>query len=308
MDVAGPAGLAVSAKGWPTMGRDRAGRGQADARSAQGRGKTPTGMEEWGRELRRLREARGWSQAELAARMFCDDSVVSRLETGTLAPTAKTAQAADEALGLPESLASLREILLNLGGGQWAGDIAELEKRATLLNLWDPCYLPGLLQTEPYMREVFLAAEPDATDVQIEQRVAERLARQEIWQRADPPPPMLHAVIWEPALRVPVGGMDTMRAQLKYLAEAVASNRRVRIQVLPLSHGANPGMSGAFVVANFADERPAAVLDNLLLGQMTEKRTDVARLSLLFARLASDAMNPQVSMELIEKVAGEWNS
>jgi hypothetical protein len=61
-------------------------------------------------------------------------------------------------------------------------------------------------------------------------------------------------------------------------------------------------------VANFADERPAAVLDNLLLGQMTEKRTDVARLSLLFARLASDAMNPQVSMELIEKVAGEWNS
>jgi hypothetical protein len=55
------------------MGRERAGRGQAEAHSAQDGGKSPRGIEEWGRELRRLREARGWSQAELAGRMFCDD-------------------------------------------------------------------------------------------------------------------------------------------------------------------------------------------------------------------------------------------
>jgi transcriptional regulator with XRE-family HTH domain len=127
------------------MGRERAGRGQAEAHSAQDGGKSPRGIEEWGRELRRLREARGWSQAELAGRMFCDDSAVSRLETGGLAPTVKTAQAADAALELPGSLVSLREILLNLGGGQWQPDVAEMEKRATLVSLWDPCYLPGLL-------------------------------------------------------------------------------------------------------------------------------------------------------------------
>jgi transcriptional regulator with XRE-family HTH domain len=305
MDSAGPEGLAGSAKGWPGMGRVRAGHGQDHARLMQDGGKGQTGMEEWGRELRRLREARGWSQAELARRMFCDDSVVSRLETGMLAPTTKTAQAADTALELPDSLASLREILMNLGGGQWAGDIAELEKRATLLSQWEPCFVPGLLQAELYMREVFLSAEPDATDAQIQERVAERLDRQEIWQRPDPPPPMLHAVIWEPALRVPVGGSKVMHDQLLDLAEAARSNRRVRLQVLPLDYGVNAGMGGAFVVANFADERPAAVLDNLLSGQMTEKRAEVDRLSLLFATLASDAMNPQASAELIEKVAGE---
>jgi hypothetical protein len=38
---------------------------------------------------------------------------------------------------------------------------------------------------------------------------------------------------------------------------------------------------------------------------MTEKRAEVARLSLLFARLASDAMNPQASADVIERVAGE---
>jgi hypothetical protein len=220
-------------------------------------------------------------------------------------PTAKTAQAADDALGLPGSLVSLRDILISVGAGQWQSDIAEMEKRATLLNLWDPCFIPGLLQTEPYMREVFLTAQPDATDEQIQQRIAERLARQEIWERADPPPPMLHAVIWEAALRVPVGGAGTMCGQLKNLAETLRSNRRVRLQVLPLEHGANPGMGGAFVVASFADERPAAVLDNLLSGQVTEKRAEVARLSLLFATLAADAMNPQASTEMIERAAGE---
>jgi transcriptional regulator with XRE-family HTH domain len=262
-------------------------------------------MVEWGRELRRLREDRGWSQAELARRMFCDDSVVSRLETGTLAPTEKTAQAADKALELRGSLTSLREILLNLSGGQWQPDVAEMEKRATLIQLWDPCYLPGLLQTEPYIRGAFLAGEPDATDAQIQVRVAERLDRQEVWQRADPPPPMLHAVIWEPALRVPVGGVDTMRGQLKNLAEAARSNRRVQLQVLPLAHGANPGMGGSFLVASFADERPAAVLDNLLSGQMTERRAEVARLALMFSTLSAGALSPQASADMIERVAEE---
>lgn len=287
------------------MGRDRAGRGQNHVQPVQGEGRGQTGMAAWGRELRRLREAQGWSQADLAERMFCDDSAVSRLETGAMPPTAKTAHAADEALRLPGTLVSLRDILISLGAGAWQSDIAEMEKRATLLNLWDPCFIPGLLQTEPYMREVFLTAQPDATDEQIQQRIAERLARQEIWERADPPPPMLHAVIWEAALRVPVGGAGTMRGQLKELAETVRSNRRVRLQVLPLEHGANPGMGGAFVVATFADDRPAAVLDNLLSGQVTEWRAEVARLSLLFATLAADAMTPQASVEMIEKVAGE---
>lgn len=290
------------------MGRERAGRGQDHARLVQDGGKSQTGAEEWGRELRRLREARGWSQAELATRMFCDDSTVSRLETGDLAPTVKTAQAADDALELPGSLASLREILLNLGGSQWQPDVAEMEKRATLISLWDPCYLPGLLQSEPYMREVFLTGRPDATDEQINRYVSERLARQEIWKRADPPPPMLHAVIWEPAFRVPVGGPKAMHDQLMDLAEVTRANRRVRLQVLPLEHGATAGMGGAFVVANFPDERPAAVLDNLLTGQMTEKRAEVDRLSLLFSTLASDALNPQASADMIERWAGEWRT
>lgn len=290
------------------MARDRAGHGHDPARPAPGADGAPAGKKTWGGELRRLRELRGWSQTELAARMFCDGSVVSRLESGHMAPTVKTAQAADTALELPGSLLSLRDIMLEFGGGQWQPDIAEMEKHATLLQSWEPCFVPGLLQTEPYMREVFLASEPDATDEQIEQRVAERLDRQEIWRRTDPPPPVLHTVIWEPALRVPVGGREAMHAQLMNLAEVARSNRRARLQVLPLEYGMHAGMGGSFILANFTDERPAALLENLLSGQMTEKRAEVDRLALLFSTLAADAMNRQASADMIEKVAGEWQT
>jgi Domain of unknown function (DUF5753) len=70
--------------------------------------------------------------------------------------------------------------------------------------------------------------------------------------------------------------------------------------------GITPAWGGAFVVANYADERPAAVLDNLLSGQMTENRAEVARLALLFSTLAADALNPQASADMIERMAGEW--
>jgi Domain of unknown function (DUF5753) len=185
-------------------------------------------------------------------------------------------------------------------------DVAELEANATILNYWELCFVPGLLQTEEYMRHVYLAGQPDASDEKIRQLVAARLARQEVRVRTDPPPPMLHAVIWEPALRVPVGGPEVMHNQLKLLADAARNDRHVRLQILPLAHGANAGTVAPFTVASFADERPAAFLENILFGQITERRAEVARLALLFTTLAADALDMQASADFIERVAGEW--
>jgi hypothetical protein len=112
-------------------------------------------------------------------------------------------------------------------------------------------------------------------------------------------------VIWEAALGVPVGGPKVMHDQLVDLAMAARSNRWARLQVLPLDYGVNAGMGGSFVLATFADERPAAVLDNLLTGQMTERRADVDRLALLFSTLSADALSPQASADMIERTADE---
>jgi transcriptional regulator with XRE-family HTH domain len=289
------------------MARDRSIGGQEHERRGQAAGmRGQASTQAWGAALRRAREAKGWTQAELAQEMGYDPSVISKLETGTVTASEQHARAADRALGTAGLFASWLEDVVNSTREPYERNVAELEEKATVLNFWEPCFIPGLLQTEEYMRHVYLAAQPDGSDEQIRQMVAARLARQEIRSRIDPPPPMLYAVVWEPALRVPIGGAEVMHDQLKQLVDVARHDRRVRVQVLPTDRGGNAGMGGSFVVAGFADERPAAYMDNILFGQITERRSEVARLTLLFSTLAADALDTQASADLIEKVAGEW--
>jgi transcriptional regulator with XRE-family HTH domain len=294
-------------KGWSGMAGERAIRGQGLDRGGQADGnRGQASTRAWGAALRRMREARGWTQVELAQRMDYDPSVVSKLETGATTASEQHARAADRAFDTPGVFAAWLDDVVNGTHEPYERNVIELEENATILNVWEPAFVPGLLQTEEYMREVYLAGQPDASDEKIRQMIAARLSRQEIRERADPPPPMMHAVIWEVALRVPVGGPEVMHDQLKRLADAASHDRRVRVQVLPLGRGANAGMIGPFVVASFDAERPAAFMENILFGHITERRAEVARLALLFTTLAADALDTQASVDFIEKVAGEW--
>lgn len=63
---------------------------------------------ELGDQVRRLREARGWSQAELAERMGSRQPVIARLELGGVEPTIPTLERVSAALGV-ELVIELRE-------------------------------------------------------------------------------------------------------------------------------------------------------------------------------------------------------
>lgn len=288
------------AGGGSMRGQDPGRRGQVDGNRGQ------ASTRSWGSALRRMRESKGWTQADLAREMGYDPSVISKLETGNLTANAQHARAADRAFVTPGLFESWLDDVLNGSGEPYERDIAEIEERAAVLNVWETCFIPGLLQTEDYMRHVYLAGLPDASDERVRQLVATRLSRQEVRDRVDPPPPMLYTVIWEPALRVPVGGAEVMHDQLKQLADVARNDRRVRVQLLPLDRGANPGMPAPFTVASFADERPAGFLENILFGQITERRAEVDRLALLFSTLAADALDTRASADQIEKEAGKW--
>jgi Domain of unknown function (DUF5753) len=165
-----------------------------------------------------------------------------------------------------------------------------------------------LLQTEGYARQVLLGANPGQSAADIEQRVAARMARQQIWERVDPPPPMMPAIIGEAVLRRRLGGAEVMRQQLERLLAVAESQPRVTVQVLPFGSPGCAGMLGPFVVASFApDPRPdVAYVDNALDGATTERRDQVARLALRYDALARDALSPSDSAELIAKVVREW--
>jgi hypothetical protein len=75
------------------------------------------------------------------------------------------------------------------------------------------------------------------TDAEVEQLVTARMSRQAIWEREDPPPPMLFVVLGEAVLRQCVGDAKVMREQLGRLVQA-AENPRITIQTLPFAGAA----------------------------------------------------------------------
>ena len=208
---------------------------------------------------------------------------------------------ADEALRTPGTFRRLRQAMLNRSYESWVRALLEMEDRSTVLRNWEPLVVPGLLQTEAYARAMIRAGRPGDSDAEVEQMVIARISRQAIWDRKDPPPPMLFAVLGEAILRQRVGDAQIMRDQLGHLAE-IAGNPRVTVQVLPFGAAAHPGMLGPFLVAHFDSDRDSAYLDNALDGQVTERRNQVAPITLLYDSLRSVALSPGASTELIMKV------
>jgi transcriptional regulator with XRE-family HTH domain len=262
------------------------------------------GLQAFAQELRAQRESGGLTQEQLAKLMGYSASVIAKLETCRTIPSPQHAGQADEALATPGTFRRLRQAMINGAYEPWVRAYLEMEERATVLRWWESLVVPGLLQTEAYARAMIRAGRPGDSDAEIEQLVTARLSRQAIWERQDPPPPMLFAVLGEAVLRQRVGDAEIMRGQLGHLVEA-ASNPRITIQVLPFAAAAHPGLLGPLLVASFDNDRDAAYLDNALDGQVTERRKQVARVALLYDTLRIEALSPGASTGMIAKVAGE---
>ena len=91
----------------------------------------------------------------------------------------------------------------------WFQDFVGLEESAERIQAYELQFVPGLLQTEEYMRAVIAGSQLDEQAEEGERRVALRMGRQTLLTRPDAP--RLWAVIDEAALRRPVGSPEVMR-------------------------------------------------------------------------------------------------
>jgi transcriptional regulator with XRE-family HTH domain len=278
---------------------ERAGRRGNDGDGPQ------NGLQTFAQELKAQREAAGLTQEELARLMGFSASVIAKLETCRTAPSPQHASQADAAFRLPGTFRRLRQGMINSAHAPWVRALLDMEERATVLRNWQPLVVPGLLQTEAYARAMIRAGRPGDTDAEVDQLVSTRLARQEIWARQSPPPPMLFAVLGEAVLRQCVGDAEVMREQLERLL-AATDTPRITVQVMPFAAAAHPGLLGPFLVASFDAGPDAAYLDNALDGQVTELRSQVGRVALLYDTLRSEALSPAASRDLIVKVVQQW--
>lgn len=250
-------------------------------------------------ELRRLRVKRGWSQEALGKRIGFSGEMVSKVETGRNAPSAEFADALDRA-AFPELEGAFSELLDAAGDWQFR-TYADAEQHASVIRMANPLLVPGLLQTEEYIRAVHEAWRPVDGNVKIDVEVAARMERQSILDRELPP--SLGLVIDESVLYRPVGGPSVMREQLAHLLD-MSERPRVSVQVLPTDVGAHVGLRGSFVILSFPDNAPGMVyFESPDSGETTRGTKRLARVAVTYDTLRDNALSTRASRDFIWKVA-----
>jgi transcriptional regulator with XRE-family HTH domain len=265
-------------------------------------------------EMRAMREARGWSQADLALHSNYSESLIAMVETYQRAPTQGLAYALDRAFGTPGFTEDAASGSGNPGtfGRLWLKlrtvsfptafrPFAEREAEAIALWTAEHSLVPGLLQTSDYAHSV-VATKPGATETEIEADVADRIGRQWILTRTDPPPPMVWALIDEGALHRPVAPDAVMRDQLDHLI-AVSNLPNVTIQVIPYAAGGHSGLLGGFLLCDLPDSKRVVFVDDILGGRVVEDTEAVSEVVLCWAALRSEALPKRTSRDLIAEVA-----
>jgi len=162
-------------------------------------------------------------------------------------------------------------------------------------------YVPGLLQTAGYAREIFLTWPRPRSETELANAITVRMIRQHRLTATEHPLELV-ALIDEAVLLRPVGGAPVMRAQLAHLV-AAAELPTVTLHVLPLSLGARQGLSASFTLLSFADMPDLTYLEHPMGAVHMEKEADVVTATLAFDQLRSLALNPEDSVGLIRRAA-----
>jgi transcriptional regulator with XRE-family HTH domain len=274
-----------------------------------------------GAQLRRLRSEAGLSREQAGEAIRASEWKIHRLENGQVGFKERDVVDLLELYGVTDQdeVAAFTTIALeaNTPGWwfqysdilpQWFRAYVDLESAATLIRSYEGQLVPGLLQTEDYMRAVIRGAHvgqaPEETQREVERRVRLRLTRQTLLSRPDAP--VLWAVVDEAALRRPVGGTEVMRAQLERLIDATKLPN-VTLQVLPFGAGAHPAMVGAFSILRFPDqELPDAVyLEHLTSALYLNKREEVDRYLHVMDNISTRAASPDETVDILHKILTE---
>jgi len=257
-----------------------------------------SGLALFAAELAAHRAGAGLSQDELGSQISYSGSLVAMIESMRRAPQLDFAKRCDEALSTPGTFVRLQQHARTTPLPSWFRPYAEIESTATQIRSWQPMVIDGLLQTEDYARAI-LAAEPNTPELELEERLAARMARQVILDR--PGPPVLWVLMDEAVLMRRVGSAKTMYDQLLHLAD-MSRRPNITIGIVPLATGAHCGLLGAFAIAE-DDTNRVVFMETPDVGVIAEHPPTIAHIAHTFDSLHAEALPRSASRDLITKRA-----
>jgi transcriptional regulator with XRE-family HTH domain len=260
---------------------------------------------ELGAVLRALRNTKGLTVEQVAERLLCSPSKVSRMETGQGA-TARDIRDLCELYGLADAAERDRLMTMAKEGkrpARWQrydlayARYAELEEEAVAISAFQSSVVNGLLHTKGYARASHEGAMPRLDPRQIDLQIEAKLTRQRILTRDDPP--RFDVVLDEAALHRMVGGRQVMAAQLTKILDTAALPNVV-VQVLPYEVGFHPAVESNFTILALPNPAPDVVFVEGLIGSnYLDRPDDLKKYREIFDRLQSIALNPKDTVDLI---------
>lgn len=270
-----------------------------------------------GTRLRRLRKAQFITRSEAAEAIRVPDCQIGRMELGRTGMTPRDVADLLTIYGVTDeaeraTLLELARLTRTTGWWHAYGDVLPpwlhtflgAEQAADVIRAYEPQFVPGLLQTRDYARAVVALDPQDTSERQLRRRVELRLRRQRVLHRQHPP--HFWVVIDEAALRRPVGGPLTMRAQLRHLL-TVAELPHVTLQVMPFRFGGHAAAGCPISLLRLPErELPDLVyVEQLVSGHYPERAEDIDHYRNVIDRLVVSAEPPATSRETLRRVLDE---
>ncbi|MFF7024523.1 helix-turn-helix domain-containing protein [Streptomyces klenkii] len=272
-------------------------------------------QERLGAELRKLRERAGVTARDAGRVVGLDQAKMSHLEAGKIAVGEKRARALTAHYGVRDAalVEALAERAAERSRGWWekfrgrmsksALDLAELEWHANSLRSVQIVHVPGLLQTEEYMRALFGYVAAELSPYDLETVVAFRKRRGEVLERDNPP--SFTVIVHEAALRMRVGDRKLAREQLDSLL-AASDRPGITIRVIPFEVEGFGGMGYSMLYA--ADR--VADLDTVQVDHVhgngffyTEEQ--LAKYRNRWNKVERAALGPRETRDFIHRIARE---
>lgn len=256
--------------------------------------------------LRQLREDTGQSAGRFGERHGWSQGKVSKIENGRTVPSPEDVETWASDAGHPERAAELAALAESVGtqsrgyGGRRKGTLAAraeeagvAESLATVVRVFQPAIVPGLLQTADYARHVIEML--DKPEEEIAPAVNARMQRQDALYQPDR---RFEFVLTEGALRWRPGSRQMMSAQYDRLLR-VAGAVAVELRVLPFGIVAPTFYDSPLTIYEIPDD-PTVLVEGTPRERTYREERDLEVCRTAFARAWDAALVGDDALRMIE--------
>lgn len=264
-------------------------------------------------ELRRLRKECGKTREDVAEYIGVVPATVTRIENASSGARPAEVQLMLDLYGVDgEERATLLQLARDAKRRGWWHQYGKvvpawfqvyvgLEAETQRFLWYEAEQIPGLLQTESYMRALIEAEPQKLPEDEVDRQVKLRIGRQGVLEGDEPPE--MWIIVNEAALHRVVGSREVMLHQLDHLVEA-ARLPNIDLQVLPFVHGAHPSPHSSFTILGFKKPMDSDVVYIELRSSALylEQSDEIDTYKVMFDHLKAKALPADKSVRLIHRV------